>query len=316
YSVYALDAITGELLWQSTRLDHRIWNFPVIDGDHIYTPSGSFYVLNKSDGLIEHFIDVPGEVMSSAALDDSILYFGNTLGTVYAVDQYKLNNKPESNTTVTLGDIDFSTISNDQITKVDTSFYIYNYGNKNDNISISFSSLSPKIVIPNEAISVDPDYSFELAATDSQKVTITIDVTGLENGNYGRKMRIRSQFNLVQNKFNSSITLDIDFPVSIENNFPNTSPHSYFLKQNYPNPFNPITNLSYQIPSNEKVNLVIYNVLGEKVKILVNDELRAGEYTRQWDGKDMSGKQVQSGMYFCRMQAGNYVKIRKLTLIR
>lgn len=93
-------------------------------------------------------------------------------------------------------------------------------------------------------------------------------------------------------------------------------PESFKLSNAYPNPFNPTTHLSYQLPKNEKVVISIYNILGEKVATLVDKKLNAGKYTTLWNGKDMRGKQVSSGIYFCRMRAGNFVKIRKLTLMK
>jgi len=93
-------------------------------------------------------------------------------------------------------------------------------------------------------------------------------------------------------------------------------PMKFELANAYPNPFNPTTNISFQVPHQEDVALVIYNVLGQKVKTLVNKSMNTGEYNITWDATDMFGSQVSSGIYFVRMQAGDFVKIRKLTLMR
>ena len=94
-------------------------------------------------------------------------------------------------------------------------------------------------------------------------------------------------------------------------------PKTYSLKQNYPNPFNPVTNIKYQLPSESKVNLIIYNILGQEVRTLVHNDLqRAGYYTLQWDGRDNSGVTAASGVYFYRIKAGNYTRTMKMLFIK
>ena len=92
---------------------------------------------------------------------------------------------------------------------------------------------------------------------------------------------------------------------------------SFRLEQNYPNPFNPSTIISYSLPQASEINIIIYNMLGQKIRSLM-DELNqsAGTYTTQWDGRDDAGKQVTSGIYIYRMQAGDFVQSRKLMILR
>jgi len=93
--------------------------------------------------------------------------------------------------------------------------------------------------------------------------------------------------------------------------------HDFKLEQNYPNPFNPSTIISYSLPQAAVVNIVIYNMLGQTVRTLV--EMRnhsAGTYEVNWNGKDDSGNLVSSGTYIYRMIAGSIVESRKLTLLR
>jgi len=92
----------------------------------------------------------------------------------------------------------------------------------------------------------------------------------------------------------------------------NELPIRYDLKQNYPNPFNPVTNISYSLPRSGNVSLVIYNLLGEEVSRLVDDrQLPIGEYNASWDATNMI-----SGIYFYRLQAGDFVRTRKMVLLR
>ena len=92
----------------------------------------------------------------------------------------------------------------------------------------------------------------------------------------------------------------------------NDLPIRYDLKQNYPNPFNPVTNISYSLPLSGNVSLVIYNLLGEEVSRLVDDkQLPIGEYNARWDATNMT-----SGIYFYRLTAGDFVRMRKMVLLK
>lgn len=93
-------------------------------------------------------------------------------------------------------------------------------------------------------------------------------------------------------------------------------PKVYRLFQNYPNPFNPETIIRYQLPKTSQVILTIHNVLGQQVKMLVDQEQQAGEYTMTWDGSNDLGLKVVSGLYFFRLKAGEFVKTRKMVFVR
>ena len=93
-------------------------------------------------------------------------------------------------------------------------------------------------------------------------------------------------------------------------------PHTFTLKQNYPNPFNPTTTIEYTLPQSAFVELVIYNSLGQKVRILVHQQQPAGQYQVQWDGRDEQGEPVGSGMYLYRLQSGDYVEMKKMILLK
>lgn len=93
-------------------------------------------------------------------------------------------------------------------------------------------------------------------------------------------------------------------------------PTVFKLSQSYPNPFNPTTTIRYQLPEKSLVNLKIYNILGQLIRTLVDDEKAAGYYTIQWDGRDDSGKTVGSGIYFYRLEAGSFIQTRKALFLR
>ncbi len=85
------------------------------------------------------------------------------------------------------------------------------------------------------------------------------------------------------------------------------------LAQNHPNPFNPTTTINYSVPMG-KVTLEVYNMLGQKVKTLVDRELAAGSYHAEWDGTDFTGRQVTSGLYFYKLTSPAGVKIKKMLM--
>ena len=93
--------------------------------------------------------------------------------------------------------------------------------------------------------------------------------------------------------------------------FRNEIPKVFSLLQNYPNPFNPITVIEFNIPKNEFVTLNVYNVTGELVKSLLSSGINAGSFKYSFDGSGLS-----SGIYFYRLQAGEYTETRKMILIK
>lgn len=92
------------------------------------------------------------------------------------------------------------------------------------------------------------------------------------------------------------------------------TPTNFTLQQNYPNPFNPSTVIHYRLASPQKVQLQIYNLAGEKIKTLVDATQAAGNYDVSWNGKDENSRQVASGIYLYKLQAGDYVLTRKMIL--
>jgi len=93
-------------------------------------------------------------------------------------------------------------------------------------------------------------------------------------------------------------------------------PTAFALDQNYPNPFNPTTTIRYAIPSNANVNLVIYNIQGQKIRTLVSSEQKAGYYQVVWDGRNEMGQTVSSGLYLYRVQAGSFVATQKMLMLK
>jgi hypothetical protein len=104
--------------------------------------------------------------------------------------------------------------------------------------------------------------------------------------------------------------------VPVENNDPNVLPSVTALLGNYPNPFNPETNIAFSLKEMTKVKIEIYNVLGQKVRTLLDKELPAGMNTVRWNGKDDSGKGVGSGVYFMKMHADRFTSTKKMIMLK
>jgi len=88
------------------------------------------------------------------------------------------------------------------------------------------------------------------------------------------------------------------------------------LESIYPNPFNPKTSISYYLAQPEEVSLSVYNLKGQKVLDLVNESKAAGNHSVNWDGKDASGREVASGIYYLRLRAGQTNQTRKMTMLK
>lgn len=93
-------------------------------------------------------------------------------------------------------------------------------------------------------------------------------------------------------------------------------PTEFALAQNRPNPFNPSTEISFSLPKPAEVTLVIYNVLGENVVTLAEGLRAAGTHAVMWDGRDKNGRAVASGVYFYRLDAGEFSATRKMLLLK
>ncbi|MCB0292142.1 MAG: T9SS type A sorting domain-containing protein, partial [Calditrichaeota bacterium] len=88
------------------------------------------------------------------------------------------------------------------------------------------------------------------------------------------------------------------------------------LSANYPNPFNPSTTIAYQLPQSVPVTLTVYNLLGQRVRRLVQGVLPPGYYQAVWNGRNDAGVAVGSGIYIYRFEAGDYRQVRKMILLK
>jgi len=108
---------------------------------------------------------------------------------------------------------------------------------------------------------------------------------------------------------------DYGSSVGVDANFVRI-PLSYKLEQNFPNPFNPETRIYFEIPDAQQVKVVIYNMLGQKVRTLINDGFNPGFHIINWDGCDDSGNIVPTGIYIYRIKAGSFIASKKMMMMK
>jgi len=98
-------------------------------------------------------------------------------------------------------------------------------------------------------------------------------------------------------------------------------PLTFSLEQNFPNPFNPSTKIEFSLPVTSEVELSIYNILGQKVADLINEERTAGQHSIIWNANDSKGMKLSSGIYFYKLKASGvdgseFQRIRKMVLLK
>ncbi len=110
------------------------------------------------------------------------------------------------------------------------------------------------------------------------------------------------------------ITVDVGWYLGIDDVA--AIPGVFALHQNYPNPFNPVTTIRYDVPEQSHVTMEIYNLLGQRVATLVNGIQEPGYHAILWNGTNMNGAAMSSGMYFYHIQAGDFRAVKKLILVK
>jgi hypothetical protein len=93
-------------------------------------------------------------------------------------------------------------------------------------------------------------------------------------------------------------------------------PTRFEVHQNYPNPFNPYTTIEYALTEEAHVMVEVFNVLGQRIRLLVNETQPAQDHEVVWDGTDDGGQRVSSGLYFYRVTAGNFMDKKKMLLLK
>jgi eukaryotic-like serine/threonine-protein kinase len=301
--VRAFNAEKGTLLWQAN-IVYRANGKPIIDGDYVFVGTehdenakiGSICTIDKSTGRVISKLEMGGQIYSTPLIKDDLIYFGLNDGNVYAVSRPAIINVPALSHGFG-NSIAFGKKQNSQTREV--SGYVFNRGSVEDSILIT-SSVSQISIIPS---------NFKLAAQDSQLVIVKLDTTSLTPKRYSAYVYFNSLRSVSPVSISEYVSYEITATTGV--NKDENKPGSFKLNQNYPNPFNPETIISYQLPVTSMVNVKIYDMLGNEMATLINEEQNAGEYQVKFDGTDLS-----SGIYLYRIQTNNYTETNKMILMR
>ena len=160
-----------------------------------------------------------------------------------------------------------------------------------------FSVLKYPTLVSSDSDNVWQEYKYNLSSFNGQKIFIAF--------RYYMNTTVDGLWCNIDNIFVGNHSAIGIKPIS------GNVPKRFDLKQNYPNPFNPVTNIEFDLPKSEFVNLRIFNALGQEVKLLVNETKPAGSYR-----VDFNASGLPSGTYFYRLTAGDFVKTMKMVLVK
>jgi len=154
---------------------------------------------------------------------------------------------------------------------------------------------------PADVMLVTRSGPFSLVPGDSAKIAFALVIGSNMADLYNNALQARNRYNL---------------STDIADNGNGNLPSGFVLNQNYPNPFNPTTTISFILDKKQDIQLTVYNLLGQRVKILYTGAASAGAHQIEWDATDDSGKKVSSGVYFYRLNGDAQVASRKMTLLK
>ncbi|KAA3596272.1 MAG: T9SS C-terminal target domain-containing protein [Calditrichaeota bacterium] len=298
YGYKAIDADNailkpGDAIWVYVDSPIEILNFP-------YGNSSEPLTKSSSDSLIylsyNQLLDLNGLIEFSviSAESDTVKLF------LAQSDSFSVDNSyfgkpplPESNLVDSLKFFDAQIYFNDST---------YTYANVQDssNVNLTIRLTAANFKYPISISWTDALGNLQVTTVDSSSLTKLVNL----NRSSGKvAMKVNSEQNLI----NIAGTLK---------NYKSSIPSKYSLSQNYPNPFNPSTRINYSIPENSFVKLEVFNILGRKVKTLVSNVQKSGNYSVKWNGLNDENKLVSSGVYFYRIESGDFVSIKKMLLLK
>jgi hypothetical protein len=186
---------------------------------------------------------------------------------------------------------------------VDTSFIVRNIGWLSDTITVT---IDPGNLGVDTAMTAVPT-SFIIAARDSQKITVTFRPALLQVQYYGTQVIVDAKATAGQKQFQKNFVFQVVTGIDDQLQVP----VAYSLEQNYPNPFNGSSDIAFQVADAGWVRLSVSDLLGREVATLVDEKKQPGRYHAEWNAGN-----CPSGVYFCRMTAGDFVQVRRMLLLR
>ena len=197
----------------------------------------------------------------------------------------------------------------------DTLSYILNYMNKGnieaDSIYVKFPTTAMFAPVGSDSISFAIGYETSVEL----KLVMLQDHQSDTNIIYSPELHWASNGKSYMRRYPMRIKTWEEILTPVDENSINHS-LTYQLMNNYPNPFNPTTTISFQIPKQEYVTIIVYDILGRQVSELTNGLYNAGTHQTRWDGKNQHGQAVSSGLYIYRIKVGYFVQSKKMLLLR
>jgi len=184
-----------------------------------------------------------------------------------------------------------------------------NFTNNGDGIGIVSIQVQDPFFIMNNDQELVSSLNFSILPESELEHTLVFAPT--RDQNFDREATITTD-----DPNNSEIIIYLSGIANPVSNSDELIPAVTTLKGNYPNPFNPETTISFGMHKAGRVEVVVYNILGQKVKTLLSENRDAGNHQVVWNGKDASNKNVASGVYFYKMTTGNYTKTSKMILMK
>ena len=176
------------------------------------------------------------------------------------------------------------------------------------NAGVAGATLS-YIIDTTETVTADGEGAYSFSVPYEWSGTVTPSKTG-----YGFTPTTKTYANIISNQIDQDFTALVIEDVGRD--IDELIPDQFQLAQNYPNPFNPVTTIEYGLPSRAQVTIEVFNVMGQKMKTLVNETKSAGIYRTEWNGIDDAGKLVSTGVYLYRFSAGDIVQKKKMLYLK
>ena len=159
-------------------------------------------------------------------------------------------------------------------------------------------------------LTVSP-YRGNVSAFDGYNDSIAVKI-----GAYGVYDNLSIEDELVVESGENIVSVEIGVGVEVSLDESKITPIQFALHQNYPNPFNPETNIQFDIAENSRVQVSVFNLVGQQVASLINKQMDAGVYHVRWSGLNDKGEPLPSGMYFYEMKTDHYHSVKKLVLVK
>ena len=175
--------------------------------------------------------------------------------------------------------------------------------------SVLYSTTTP---IPENFVQVHSETLYSINSFWQER---NIDLSDLAGLSVYLAFRHHDSFDQFLVKFDD-VLLTGRVPIHVDDKEDSVIPKTTVLKGNYPNPFNPITKIEFDVAKEGQLKIDVYNIRGQRVRSLVDDFYASGKYQVEWNGKDDNERDVASGVYFYRMQVGDFSSTRRMVLMK